>query len=113
MEVSVVVVVPPVDSTLRLGAMSSEAKKRYLQLVQSVDAILRAHDPLHLLTSGAPSDEYEGEARAIVGRLARCADVEACREAVADVFEESFGSTNRSEHIYSRLAAEVFALKSK
>jgi len=100
----------PAESNARF-IVSSEAKKRYLQLVRSVDAILKAHDPLDLLKSGAPSDEYEGEARAIVSRLAHCKDGKACRDALANVFEESFGLNNKSAEVYALMAREILALR--
>jgi hypothetical protein len=90
---------------------NASLKKRYLRLVRSVDALLRQHDPMDLLNAGAPSDEYEPEAHAIAGRLTKCADVESCRLAVADVFDQQFGASDRSPEQYLDLARELFALK--
>lgn len=61
----------------------------YKALVAEIAELLYRHDPMGL--SGAPRDEYEPEAIAIVVRLSRCSGEQSCLNLVWNVFVHFFG----------------------
>jgi hypothetical protein len=78
-----------------------------IALVETVRSIIDRHDPLRLLEMGAPPDEYDSLARAIVARQSRCVSAESCLEVVSDVFSEAFGAHGASRASYTDLAREI------
>ena len=64
----------------------------YKALVAEIAELLYRHDPMGL--SGAPRDEYEPEAIAIVVRLPACSGEQACLNLVWNVFVHFFGEHN-------------------
>ena len=65
--------------------------KKYLDALAAVHAVLNEVDPENLITTGAPEDEYDHEASALVRLVLRC---EVSRERVGEVWQEQFGLTD-------------------
>jgi hypothetical protein len=61
-------------------------------LVAAVKAAIDAADPVGLLRTGAPGDEYEPEVGTIVPRVAKAADAAEVQKIVLEEFERWFGS---------------------
>jgi hypothetical protein len=61
----------------------------YKALVAAIAELLYRYDPMDL--SGAPRDEYEPEAIAIVARLSQCSSEQSCLDLVWNVFVHFFG----------------------
>jgi hypothetical protein len=73
-------------------------------------ALLARHDPLHLIESGAPWNEYEPEAETILDRLHDATSAEALQRLIHEEFERWFGRTVAgSLESYNGVAAELWA----
>ena len=68
------------DQTADQTEWGQDAKARYEALVNAVTTAVDAADPIGLLKSGAPPDEYGPEIGTIVPRVSKATDtVEVCR----------------------------------
>lgn len=73
-----------------------------------VKAELAYIDPYRLLASGAPEDEFDGEARAISRRITSTSSVEGIAEVIAAVLNEAFGLSDHAS-IYLPAAERIHA----
>lgn len=85
-----------------------EGQQRFRNLHATVSELLRQHDPLDLIASGAPNDEYEPEVSAIIPRLREArgnADVRALvhEEFVRWFDAETAGAPSRYEDLANRI----------
>lgn len=80
------------------------------ELIEVLAALIFQHDPLSLRHGAdVPADEYEPEARAIAARLLHCADQNACRNLVWNVFREQFGDeTIGPPAAFAALASDIW-----
>ena len=85
--------------------------------LQDIEQILRDHDPVRLLSIGAPKDEYDHEALMIYERINRYCSAEKIQLIVFEVFVTQFGTgedmVESAERIigkielYQKLAEEI------
>ena len=64
--------------------------KKLKKFTKSVSEILYTYDPVGFVHHGVPYDEYDPEARAIIGRLKDVTDMQSLRWIVYDVFKNFF-----------------------
>jgi|GEM_PF-62749 ElaA protein len=82
-------------------------------LTQDILLILNEADPMGLIKSGSPKDEYLPEAKAIEGRLATMSSIDDTRELVHGVFADWFSDELAGEPArYAELAERIYTLKS-
>lgn len=74
----------------KIKAERRRLKAQYGVLYDEVIEMLARHDPIHLTRNGAPDDEYEGEARAILTRLKEAQSISEVRDLIHEVFVQSF-----------------------
>jgi hypothetical protein len=77
-------------------ASNKAARREYEAALSVVQSVLASWDPYCLLEEGAPADEFEAEASALVPRLLRGASSEDAAMAVSEVFSKAFGSSEFS-----------------
>jgi len=65
-------------------------------------------DPMGLLALGAPSDEYQPQARAIAAGIERCHSLQECQEIIWGTFVEHFGESAGPMENFRDLAIEVY-----
>lgn len=73
-----------------------------------VKAELASIDPYCLLASGAPEDEFDGEALSISGRITSTSGAQDVAEAIAAVLNDAFGLSD-SASIYLPAAERIHA----
>ena len=71
---------------LMTGERESMASQVYTLVKQAIDQA----DPMRLLATGAPEDEYESEIQEIVGRVGTCMTLEEVQTLVHEVFATWF-----------------------
>lgn len=74
------------DCRSRLEAMRQEYGTDFALLLE----VLSHSDPVGLIATGCPPDEYAGEARRVMERLPEVRSVERLRDLMHDVFVEMF-----------------------
>lgn len=67
-------------------------RREYPQLFADVTAILARHDPVYLVSTGAPEDEYEPEVGSILPRLREATSVADVQRVLAEEFDRWFGA---------------------
>ena len=66
-------------------------------------------DPLQLLKSGAPQDEYDSEIQSIAAGLRNCVKAKDVQELIYNTFKDSFGEESAGDiSLYSKIAEEIF-----
>ena len=70
----------------------ADAKKAYVVLRRRVTEILRDEDPIGLMASGAPADEYDPEIGTILPRLKSVDGADAALTVVHEEFCRWFGA---------------------
>jgi len=82
------------------------------QYSKELRQIVRQFDPIQLIRSGAPEDEYDGEAQLISGPLLRCATANECLTLVHQVFCDAFDLASAgSREKYGPLAQTLWRLR--
>lgn len=82
----------------------------YLRAVAAVQALLDVWDPYCLRRSGAPSDEWEGLARAIVRHIPRMASPADAVRAVTTESQGAFGPADFPEDSCREVGEAIFAV---
>lgn len=82
--------------------------KRVMTVKETIENVLRSHDPLGLIKIGAPDDEYSGEAERLSLLLSHASKHE-CLDYVYKVFCESFDDSAGAKENYVVLAKELEA----
>jgi hypothetical protein len=83
-------------------------------LTQDILLLLNEADPMGLIKSGSPRDEYLPEAKAIEGRLATMSSIDDTRHLVHGVFVDWFSNELAGEPArYAELAERIYTLKSE
>ena len=73
--------------------MTRNTKRReYEKAFDAVRGVIHGWDPYGLLAGGSPSDEFDGEIRAVVGQLGRVRSPLDAAHAISRVFSSSFES---------------------
>ncbi|ADQ78815.1 hypothetical protein Palpr_0659 [Paludibacter propionicigenes WB4] len=91
---------------LDLASVKSKQGDRFTQL----RTIINKHDPIGLISDGAPEDEYEPEVKTIIVQL----DTEMTEQQVHDLIYQEFirwfedESTVGSKEYYSGLAKDIY-----
>jgi hypothetical protein len=80
--------------------------RAYLALYEEVGTILDRHDPVGLITSGSPKEEYKAEVSTILPRLRLAADPKDALRIVNEEFERWF---DRPASDSEELGLEVWA----
>jgi hypothetical protein len=88
--------------------MGTSGKRGYEQLFADVRAILNDHDPMGLISLGAPEHEYEPEVGSILPRLSGAEAPAHVEAIVAEEFLHWFDQTLPPE-IVTVVAADVWA----
>ena len=76
-----------------------------------VSEILYKYDPVGFVQHGVPEDEYDPEARAIIGRLKDVTDMRSLRWTVCEVFKDFFDKDTilpSSDKCYRFIAEEIW-----
>jgi hypothetical protein len=87
-----------------------DAKHAYGALYLEVRGILNAHDPVGLISMGAPEDEYEPEVGTILPRLKEASDPSGVQVILQDEFVRWFGGVGMfTFEEFAPVAEEVWA----
>lgn len=89
-----------------MGRDKRVAKEAYESLYREVRAILNAHDPVYLIASGCPNDEYEPEVRTILPRLGEASDAAGVQVILREEFVRWFGGVGMFSYEEFAPAAE-------
>ena len=93
----------------RIWLEKQRIKAEFGLLYYEVLGILAYHDPLRLISSGAPDDEYAVEVRAILPRLKEASSVDDLQRIVLEVFVRYFGNSARTgDSKYPQIARDVW-----
>lgn len=85
-------------------------RDEYRKLYDEFVVILARHDPIYLTSAGAPADEYEPEAEAILARAFKVGSVQAMERIIGEEFAKSFGSRySDSVDYYKPIASEFWS----
>lgn len=68
------------------ASFHDEKVKEFGELFEEISRILYLHDPLDVASSGAPPDEYDGEAAEIIPRLKDCKAPQDARKVLHEIF---------------------------
>ena len=82
----------------------------YQRAAAAVQAVLDVWDPYCLRRGGAPPDEWEDLARAIVRHIPRMATAGDCVRAVAAECQAAFGPDDFSEESCAQVGHAIFAV---
>lgn len=79
---------------------------KYELLLKGVKSIVNKHDPIGLISGGAPEDEYDGEVIKIVKLIP--SNKEKLTEGIIKIFTDSFGE-EASQYVdrYDYIAKEI------
>jgi hypothetical protein len=92
----------------------AELKRRYGPIFDELRRAFNRHDPIGLLSAGAPEDEYEAEVGAVLTRLPATASLEDVRRLVHEEFVRWFGEdVAGTETRYLALAGDVWAIRQR
>ncbi len=89
----------------------NENKEKLKKFTESVSEILYYYDPVGLSKLGVPDDEYDPEARTIIGRLKDVTDIRSLRWIVYEVFKDFFDKDTilpSSNKCYRYIAEEIW-----
>jgi hypothetical protein len=75
--------------------------------LQDIEQILRDHDPVRLLSIGAPKDEYDHEALMIYERLNRYYSIEKMQLIIYEVFVTQFGTPTDTLENAERIIGKI------
>jgi hypothetical protein len=87
---------------------SRRLKREYAALVAAVSAAIDKADPLGLLASGAPPNEYAPEVELIVARLATAQSGEDTQRIIHKAFVDLVEASAGSVEAYASVATEVW-----
>jgi hypothetical protein len=82
-------------------------------IFEEVQKIVNEHDPIGLVSGGAPKDEYHTEVGKIVALLRNESRVGSLTKKIEDIFLESFEDTEHSKSIYPILSEKLIELKKR
>ena len=85
----------------------------YKNLFNNIKSIVNDHDPLHLLGSGAPDDEYEQEVASIVANLKNVSTKKDLDNLIIRVFKDSFGIDVVNVDILVDISYSIYPLITK
>ena len=88
------------------GLKTAEDYERACRVAKQV---IDGWDPYSLLSGGAPRDEYEGEAAALVRHVPRMNSPDDATRAVSAVFSESFRADDFQPERCREVGARLFA----
>ena len=89
---------------------NKSAKNEFVRLRQTASEIFRRHDPMNLISLGAPSDEYDPEVGTVLPRLKEARSETELRSIIHVEFVRWFGAGEAGpEHLYAGLARELWA----
>ena len=84
---------------------------RLAELFAAVTRAINVADPIGLLASGAPDDEYWPELRTVVPRLAKTQSIQECQEILHEEFVRWFSAdTAGPPEAYASLAVDLWQL---
>jgi hypothetical protein len=87
------------------------AERRDPKLFAEVSKVVRRHDPLGLVEMGAPEDEYDNEAAAILMVLGKCTCAQEALDLIHEVFVRWFDTDLAGpKKRYAPLAREIWEL---
>ena len=82
---------------------------RYEKLRRLVEDVLRRHDPIQLISIGAPDDEYEPEVGTIVPRLKEASSLHDVQQMLHQEFTKWFGAEQAgTSELYMAAAKELW-----
>jgi plasmid stabilization system protein ParE len=82
---------------------------KFAKLYTAVVRAINAADPIGLLASGAPDDEYSSEISTVVPRLTKAQSVQECRDILHEEFVRWFSAdTAGPPDAYAKLAVELW-----
>jgi hypothetical protein len=70
--------------------MNAAGREKYQRMWDVTASVIRAWDPYHLLSGGAPNDELDREITAVVSQIPRIRSVTDAASAISRVFSSSF-----------------------
>ena len=89
---------------------NKSAKKEFVELRETIETILRRHDPIGLIGMGAPEDEYDPEVGTILPRLKEATTEDQLKGIVHAEFVRWFGAeTAGPVDLYTAPARELWA----
>lgn len=101
------------DESERLARRQRRERLRneHPQLFSELTAILARHDPVDLVSIGAPEDEYEPEVGTILPRLREAKSVADVQHILCDEFDQWFGASTpkMTREDFLPVAEEVWA----
>lgn len=85
-------------------------KNSLITRMKMVSDILAKHDPMHLIATGAPVDEYDNEAVLIVQKLQEEGKINETDAAYwcGEIFNEQFGHEIAYTIIWDDISREIF-----
>jgi hypothetical protein len=84
--------------------LRSQYKKRFSLVKESIVS----RDPLGLIASGAPTDEYDEEVARILVILPQCGTPEELGDKIGAIFQDSFGGDiTREAMVFKELARDI------
>jgi hypothetical protein len=99
----------PTDPVRPLGLQSDRSSVRRHALAEAVARAIDDSDPIGLLASGAPADEYAAEARTILGRIPGANDVDDVVAILHEEFSRWFGAdTAGPKKAYELAASQIW-----
>lgn len=85
------------------------ARERYRELRHLVEDVLRRHDPIQLISIGAPRDEYDPEVGTILPRLKEASSLGDVQEVLHQEFTHWFGAKQAGpSDLYKGAAKELW-----
>ncbi len=80
---------------------------------EAVQEIVNKHDPIGLVSGGAPDDEYHTEIGQIVSLLRNTSNKEILAREIGEIFKKFFGEIETDEDSYLALSEDLLELKRK
>jgi len=78
-------------------------------IIEVVRKEINQEDPIRLISTGAPNDEYDPEVKEIVKKISKAGSVEKLQNLVYKTFVEFFGAEIAGpRYKYKKLASNIF-----
>ena len=82
-------------------------------IFEEIQKVVNEHDPVGLVSGGAPKDEYHTEIGKIVVLLRNESDKDSLTKKIEDIFLESFGDVEHNKSVYPILSQKLLDLKKR